>query len=119
MWFALGAGILGSFSASAIINGKIFLHDLVYSGLSGGIVYSSCSDLHRNPAIPLSIGFLVSFVVSAFHSRQLRSLNYNGVKLSLGHINMYFIPGLFAGIFSAILQAINQGSLDNYSQRRD
>lgn len=34
MWFALGAGILGSFSASAIINGKIFLHDLVYSGLS-------------------------------------------------------------------------------------
>ena len=34
MWFALGAGILGAFSATALINGKIFLHDLVYSGLA-------------------------------------------------------------------------------------
>ena len=32
---------------------------------------------------------------------------------------MYFIPGFFAGVFSAILQAINQGTLDNYTQRRD
>lgn len=34
MWLALGAGILGSFSISAIVNRKIFLHDLVFSGLA-------------------------------------------------------------------------------------
>lgn len=34
MWFALGAGVLGAFSMTALVNGKIFLHDLVYSGLA-------------------------------------------------------------------------------------
>lgn len=34
MYLAVGAGILGAFSASAIFNGKIFLHDLVFSGLA-------------------------------------------------------------------------------------
>ena len=34
MWLALGAGVLGAFSMTAIVNSKIFLHDLVYSGLA-------------------------------------------------------------------------------------
>lgn len=34
MWFALGAGILGAFSISALTYRKIFLHDLVHSGLA-------------------------------------------------------------------------------------
>lgn len=34
MWFALGAGVLGSFSVSALTYRKIFLHDLVHSGLA-------------------------------------------------------------------------------------
>lgn len=34
MYLAVGSGILGAFSASALFNGKIFLHDLIFSGLA-------------------------------------------------------------------------------------
>ena len=34
MWLALAAGILGSFCASSLTYGKIFLHDLVFGGIS-------------------------------------------------------------------------------------
>lgn len=110
MWLALGAGILGSFSMSAIINGKIYLHDLLYSGLSGGIVYSSSADLHKNPAVPLTVGFLMGAVICAYNSRALRSLNKYGVKSSLSIIHMYLLPGLFSGFLSGILHAIGGDS---------
>ena len=34
MWFSLIAGVLGSFCASALSYRKVFLHDLVFSGIS-------------------------------------------------------------------------------------
>lgn len=34
MWFSLAAGVLGSFCASALSYRKVFLHDLVFSGIS-------------------------------------------------------------------------------------
>lgn len=37
--------------------------------------------------------------------------------MSLGVLNPYILPGFFAGVMSAILYAINQGSLTNYSVR--
>lgn len=46
MYLALIAGVLGSFSASAISYKKIMIHDLIFGALAGGIVYSSSSDLH-------------------------------------------------------------------------
>lgn len=107
MWFALGAGVLGSFSISALTYRKIFLHDLVHTGLAGGIAYSSCSALHRNPAVPLTVGFVSGFVVSLFHSKVLRNINKKGVAMSLGVLNPYILPGFIAGVMSAILYAIN------------
>lgn len=49
----------------------------------------------------------------------LRKLNYNGVKSSLGHINIYLLPGLFSAFLSAILHGINQGTQGSYIMRRD
>ena len=40
MWFALGAGVLGSFSISALTYRKIFLHDLVHTGLAVHILFN-------------------------------------------------------------------------------
>ena len=34
MWFALGAGILGSFTVSSLTYSQIFLHDIVFGGIS-------------------------------------------------------------------------------------
>lgn len=34
MWFALTAGVLGSFCASALTYRKIFIHDLIFSGIN-------------------------------------------------------------------------------------
>ena len=34
MWFALVAGVLGSFCASALTYRKIFIHDLIFSGIN-------------------------------------------------------------------------------------
>ena len=40
MWFALVAGVLGSFCASALTYRKIFIHDLIFSGINV-IVYGN------------------------------------------------------------------------------
>ena len=48
----------------------------------------------------------------------LRSLNDKGVKSSLGHINMYLLPGLFSAVLSAILHGINQGTTGSFILRR-
>lgn len=38
IWLSLVSGVLGSFSACAVGYAKIFLHDLIFSGL-GVIIY--------------------------------------------------------------------------------
>lgn len=68
MYLALFAGFLGSLSASAVIYRKIMIHNLIFGALAGGIVYSSSSDLHPNPAIPLTCGFIMAFISSILHS---------------------------------------------------
>lgn len=103
MYLALGAGVLGSFSSNALTYRKINTFDLIFTGLSGGIVFSSSADLHRNPGIPLGVGFITGFVATIFHSRIFRKRNLNGVSLSLGTVERLIIPGVVAGILSAIL----------------
>lgn len=114
MWLALVAGVLGCMTACALTYRKMFVHDVVFSAVTGGIVYSSSADLHRNPAVPLICGFVMSFVCTLYHSKQLRSLNKNGVFVSLAAFNRYIIPAFFCGVLSAILCAINQGNDGNY-----
>lgn len=46
-------------------------------------------------------------------------MNYNGVKSSLGHINIYLLPGIFSAVLSAILHGINQGTQESYIMRKD
>jgi len=72
MWLCLCGSILGYFSSTSIQRGKLKLHDLIFSGLGGAIVYSSSVDLHRNPAVPLTVGFVASFFLTllyTFHSQ--------------------------------------------------
>lgn len=114
MYLALVAGILGSFTASALTYRKIFAHDLIFGGLAGGIVYSSSSDLHANPGIPLSCGFILGLICSLYQAAQLRRLNRDGVVVSLAHFDRYIVPGIFCGVLSAILYAINQGNTGDY-----
>jgi hypothetical protein len=56
------------------------------------------------------MGFLCTFL----HSVQLRKLNQSGVRVSLAYLTRFLIPGIFSGILSAILVAINQGSNGPY-----
>jgi len=114
MYLALVAGVLGSFTASALTYRKIFAHDLIFGALAGGIAYSSSSDLHPNPAIPLAVGYIFGLTSSIYHSVQLRRLNKNGVTVSLAHFDRFIIPGIFSGALSAVLFAINQGSNGNH-----
>lgn len=61
----------------------------------------------------------MGFFISGFNSRQLRTINKKGVKVSLATINMYLIPGMFSGFLSGILHGVNQGNLTNYVMRAD
>jgi hypothetical protein len=40
------------------------------------------------------------------------------VITSLAHVGRYIIPGLFCGVLSAILSAVNQGNDDNFVLNR-
>lgn len=70
--------------------------------------------LHRNPTVPLTVGFIVGIICTINHAVRLRNANKNGVTFSLGVINRLIIPGVLAGILSSILVAVNQGSVGNY-----
>lgn len=74
-------------------------------------MFSSSADTHRNPGIPIGAGFIMGFVASIFHARIFRKGNDKGVLFSLPVVNRLIFPGIFAGILSAILEAIGQGTL--------
>lgn len=114
MWLALIAGVLGCMSACALTYRKMHVFDVVFSAINGGIVYSSSADLNRNPAVPLTCGFVMAFITSLFHNGQIRKLNNSGVITSLASFSRYIIPAFFCGVLSAILAAVNLGNDENY-----
>lgn len=114
MYLALVSGVLGSFSASALTYRKCFVHDIVFGGIAGGIIYSSSSDLHPNPGVPLGVGFIGGMVSTLYQSVWLRRMNKNGVSSSLAHFDRYILPGILCGILSGILFGINQGNDGDY-----
>lgn len=81
-------------------------------------MYSSSSNLHENPSIPLSCGFLMAFVSTWRHSAALRRFNKTGVNSSIAYLDRFIFPGIFCGILSAILYAINQGNDGGYVLNR-
>ncbi len=70
--------------------------------------------MHANPGIPLACGYIMGLISSLYQSAQLRKLNKDGVVVSLAHFDRYIVPGVFSGVLSAILYAINQGNDGNY-----
>lgn len=58
------------------------------------------------------MGFFSSF----YHSAQMKKMNNKGVVTSLAHYERFILPGMFSGILSGILYAIQLGSqLPNYT----
>lgn len=62
----------------------------------------------------MTCGFVIAFLTSFYHNRQLRSLNKTGVATSLAAISRYIVPGFFSGVLSAILAAVNKGNDGQY-----
>lgn len=60
--------------------------------------------------MPLTVGFLVGFLSSLFNQKLGRTINKNGVLMSLSLIQHIMIPALLGGFLSAILLAIGQTS---------
>jgi len=106
MWLSLISGVLGSFCSSALSYRKVFLHDLVFSGISGGIAFSSSSDLNKNPAIPLTIGFVTGLLLSLFNSLALLTMNFNGVITSLSTLHRFILPSFICAIISGVLHGV-------------
>lgn len=75
MWIALFSGILGAFLASTFYYRRFSIHDLIFSGLAGGFVFSSSADINFNPTVPLVMGSLMGFISSMFSSGLLRKSN--------------------------------------------
>lgn len=71
-------------------------------------------DLHRNPAVPLTAGFVMGLLCTILHAKIFKKANDAGVAYSLPVVNRLIIPGVFAGILNAIVNAVNQGSVFPY-----
>lgn len=63
------------------------------------------ADISFNPAVPLIVGFLVSFVCSIWTSAFHRSTNKNSILFTYPIINRFIIPAIISSIVSAIVQA--------------
>ncbi len=74
----------------------------MFSIFTGGIVFSSSSDLLFNPALPLAIGTISGFFAVILHSISRRNM---GVIDTYGTTITYMIPGIFACIVSAVVHA--------------
>lgn len=74
--------------------------------------------MHENPAVPLASGFMMAFVSTWRHSAALRRFNKNGVSTSIAYVDRFVFPGIFCGLLSAILYAINQGNDGGYVLNR-
>lgn len=79
--------------------------------IQGGIVYSSTVNLHRNPAVPLTAGFIMGMVCTLMHARIFRKANNEGVVYSLPVVNRLIVPGVFAGILNAIVSAVDEATV--------
>lgn len=77
-------------------------------------MYSSSADISRNPAVPLTCGFVIGVLGSLFHSKVLRRMNKRGVFFSLSVFHRLIIPGVFSGILSAVLMAVDQASKNSF-----
>ena len=65
------------------------------------------SDIDYNSGAPPAIGFGVSFLCALAQMSLKRRINASGVYDSNGVLFSFFMPSLFAAIFSAIAQGIN------------
>lgn len=65
-----------------------------------------------NPGAAIGIGMLTGFVCSLMISKFKSKLNEDGVRDTNGVLFSYLIPGLIAGVLSAIFQA--RGFSDDY-----
>lgn len=62
MWFALCGSVIGSYCGSLAIYRKLSIHALVFSVFTGGIAYTSISDIYLNPGLAMGIGTIASFI---------------------------------------------------------
>lgn len=67
----------------------------------------------------MACGFIVSFLCTIINNALNTKLNKNGVLTSLPHIQRFVIPGILAGITSAIVQAIARQSNGEYGPNGD
>lgn len=106
MWFALCGSAVGAFCGCIIMFKKVDVHTLVFSMFTGGIAFTSSSDVYLNPGPAIGIGVLTGLLCSLLIAKAKTSMNAKGVVDSNGVLVTYLIPGLIAAILSAIFQAV-------------
>lgn len=111
-WLSLSASIVGSFTASTLVYRKFYLHDIVFTALSGAIAFSSSTDVNWNPGVAITIGFFIGMACSLVHTPMKSAMNEKGVKESNSVIFPFIVPGLAACIVSSILQACGESPID-------
>ena len=67
-----------------------------------------------NPGYPLAIGSLTGFFTAILHRFLIKKVNKKGVLDSIGILTAYLIPGLLAGIISAIVRAVGSQKNGSY-----
>ena len=59
-----------------------------------------------NPAYPIAIGTLTSFICGIFHTLVTKRINKKGVLDSTGVLVSFIIPGFISGVISTAVQGI-------------
>jgi hypothetical protein len=112
MWFAMGGSVVGVFIANSFTYRKISVHDVIFVSLAGSISFSSSSALNFNPGAAIAIGSGIGFICALIHTPFKRWMNDGGVIESNSVVVQFIIPGIFACVFSSIMQAVNQGQFN-------
>ena len=90
--------------SSALNDGKFKMEDVLNATLAGGVIIGTISDMVRNGAVSLFIGFFGGMISTFGFNKLTPMLSAKGiVHDTCGVLNLHGIPGILSGILGAIM----------------
>lgn len=103
---SLTGSCLITFVASIYLRGNISADDILNATLSGGVIVGSSCNIITNPAGALAVGMIGGFLSTYGFYKLIHVFNKIGIYDSVGIAHLHGIPGILAGIASAIFISV-------------
>jgi hypothetical protein len=75
MWLALCGSAIGAYCGCIVLFKKLSVHTIIFSVFTGGIGYTSISNIYYNPGLAMGIGTITGFISAIAISKIKKRMN--------------------------------------------